>query len=61
MYQIDESSVKLGQEYVVVCSAEEYRYERVYFVCLLCGITKKHLRLESHLSSLDHQIKFLVS
>lgn len=55
------SITKLGQEYIVECTGEEFHDQRVYFVCLLCQITKKYSRLDFHLTSLDHQIKFLVS
>lgn len=54
-------SAKIGSEYIVGAIGEEFRNKKLYFVCLLCDITKKYSALGEHLSSYDHQYKFLVS
>lgn len=57
-----EISTKIGTEYVCVCVGEEFVETKLYFVCLLCGgDPQKYSALGIHLSSSDHQWKFLVS
>lgn len=58
---VGKRASKIGCEYVVVAVGEEFVDKRLFFVCLLCTVTKKYSTLRSHLSSMDHQLKFLVS
>lgn len=51
----------IGFEYIIETEGEEFA-SRIYFVCLLCdSIAEEHSTLDSHLSSMNHQLKFLVN
>lgn len=57
----DAVSGRVGNDYIVEAIGEEFLDKKLYFVCLLCGVTKEHSALGTHLSSFDHQRRFLVN
>lgn len=58
--RVCDRAKKIGFEYIVEAEGEGFVDKKLYFVCLLCSETKEHSELDSHLSSDDHRLKFLV-
>lgn len=51
----------IGYEYIISAEGEGFFDNKLYFVCLLCSdMERDSSELASHLSSYDHQLKFLV-
>ena len=60
---IDIKSRKVGAEYIIKVTESEISAIAPYFVCLLCSSDVKEPESEcsTHLKSLSHQLKFIVS
>lgn len=52
---------KLGAEYIVEVTHNEFYNSKPYFVCLLCESSGENLKdLPKHMTSTSHQLKFIV-
>lgn len=59
-YNSCNEAEKIGFEYIVEAEGEGFISNKIYFVCLLCEKTEENGKLDWHLRSQDHHLKFLV-